>query len=205
MADGSPCCGTGRQGRSMFSTGYVALDEFPVLGLSEYFSRTLDKCSVRKAVPLKLIHHPCRQVSDVSVDAISAQYLGDPEVPRELTASTSPPRCGEQRGPHCGSRASFRCCLGQRSEGTLAAVRMEIAPPRPVAIPEAEAPMAPSLVKSAVEPAEPAATSPRRCRGRSESGRAESGGRNESDADLTKHDDLLWFLRMCFLLHPSIC
>ena len=117
MADSSPCCGTGRHGRSMFRTGYVALDEFPVLGLSEYFSRTLDKCAVRKAVSLKLIHHPCRQVSDVSVDAISAQYLGDPEVSRELTASTSPPRCGEQRGPHCGSRALFRCCLGSEVRG----------------------------------------------------------------------------------------
>jgi hypothetical protein len=53
---------------------------------------------------------------------------------------------------------------GQRSEGTLTAVRVEIAPPRPVAIPEAEAPMAPSLMKSAVEPAEPAAAAPRRPR-----------------------------------------
>jgi hypothetical protein len=43
----------------------------------------------------------------------------------------------EQRGPRHGSRALFRCWPGQRSEGTLAAVRMEIAPPRPVAVVDA--------------------------------------------------------------------
>jgi hypothetical protein len=65
--------------------------------------------------------------------------------------------------------------------------------------------MAPSLMKSAMEPAEPATVSPGRCRGRSESGGAESGSRDESDADLAKNDDLLWLLGMRVLLHPSIC
>jgi hypothetical protein len=39
--------------------------------------------------------------------------------------------------------ALYSGCLDQRSEGTLAAVRMEIAPSRPVAVTEAEASMAP--------------------------------------------------------------
>ena len=71
------------------------------------------------------------------------------------------------------------------SEGTLAAIRMEIAPLRLVAA--AETSMAPSLMKSPMEAAEPAA-SPGRCRGRRKSGGAENGRRDESDADLAKHD-----------------
>ena len=50
--------------------------------------------------------------------------------------------------------------------------------------------VAPSLMKSAMEPA---AASPGRCRGGSESSRAESGGCDDSDADLAKHDDHLGF------------
>ena len=57
-------------------SGYVAVDKFLVLGLSKYFSRTLDKCAVRKVVSLELVHHPCRQASEISVDAINARYLG---------------------------------------------------------------------------------------------------------------------------------
>ena len=75
---------------------------------------------------------------------------------------------------------------------------MEVAPARAAAVPVSETPMAPSFVVSAMEPAEPAATSPGRCRGRSESGRAESGGGDESDADLAKHDDLLWLKDAAF-------
>src|ERR1700722_14773765 len=92
--------------------------------------------------------------------------------------------------PRRRSRAlSGSCCL--LSEGTLAAVRMKIAPARPAAV--AETPMVPSLMKSAMEATEPAAAPPGRGRARSESGGAESGGRDESDADLAKHNDLLRF------------
>ena len=78
----------------------------------------------------------------------------NPRVPRRAEPSQPVHSIAVNNAAPAMGAAHHSTCLGQRSEGALAAERMEIAPPRAVAV--AGPRWAPSLVKSAVEPAKAA-------------------------------------------------
>ena len=55
---------------------YIAFDEFPVLCLRKHFASTVHERRVCRGIDPKLIHHPRRWISEISVDAVETRHCG---------------------------------------------------------------------------------------------------------------------------------
>ena len=60
--------------------GDVAAHELPVFSFREHFTAPSDKCAVRVAVSLKLVHQPSRGIAEIAVDTVHTREGRDPVV-----------------------------------------------------------------------------------------------------------------------------